>query len=291
MVKLLSSLEPTVASARKRLWSSVAEVPRFGSHIFLLVSHVPAHPPPLPYIVQVIMCCRNEASGQQAREDILKHNPNASLQVMQLDLASLNSVNFFADKLLGQEKKVDILVNNAGVMMCPPRKSADNYELQFATNHLGHFLLTQRLLPLLANSSDGRILNVSSVHHVRGRIFFDDIHFERAGSYDPVEAYCQSKLANVLFNRELAKQLRSQVKYGDLKCYALNPGTINTNLTRHVTGGRKVIFNLIGAIFNLDIQTGTQTTLYCALEPTLTNESGLYYRYYSSPCTTTWSLT
>ena len=140
-------------------------------------------------------------------------------------------------------------------------------------------MLSLRLLPLLAQSKDGRILNVSSVHHVRGQIFFEDINFDTANSYDPVEAYCQSKIANVLFNLKLAEQLCTNALYQNVKTYALNPGTINTNLSRHVKGVRKWIFNLIGLLFNLDIFTGTQTTLYCALDPSLRSESGRYYRY------------
>lgn len=85
-------------------------------------------------------------------------------------------------------------------------------------------------------------------------------------------------MANVLFTRQLAKRLSQNPAYRNVKCYALNPGTINTNLSRHVSGVRRVLFDVIGALFNLDISTGTQTTLYCALEPSLHNQSGHYYR-------------
>lgn len=228
---------------------------------------------------QIILCCRNVASGQSAANEIRTQLPDAELEVMQLDLASFKSINNFADKLSQTVHKVDILINNAGVMMTPKTKSEDYIELQFATNHLGHFLLTKRVLPLMAKSHDARILNVSSVHHVRGQIFFEDINMDKEIKYDPVEAYCQSKMANVLFSAELARRLASYPKYANVKTYSLNPGTINTNLTRHVSGTQRFFFDLIGTLFNLDVYAGTQTTLYCALSPEVSTVSGLYYRF------------
>lgn len=130
----------------------------------------------------------------------------------------------------------------------------------------------------MVHSEDARIINVSSIHHIRGQIYFDDINFEKPGKYDPVEAYCQSKLANVLFTRHLAKQLNLNEKYSNICTYSLNPGTINTELTRHVTGLRKIIFTIIGKIFNLDVYSGCQTILFCAIEPTLRKSSGKYFR-------------
>lgn len=130
----------------------------------------------------------------------------------------------------------------------------------------------------MIQSEDARIINVSSIHHIRGQIYFDDINLEQPGKYDPVEAYCQSKLANVLFTKHLAKELSLNDKYSHICTYSLNPGTINTELTRHVTGFRKTIFNLIGTIFNLDVYSGCQTTLFCTIEPTLKKSSGKYFR-------------
>lgn len=130
----------------------------------------------------------------------------------------------------------------------------------------------------ISKSSYARILNVTSVHHSRGQIKFDDINSER--SYEPTDAYCQSKLANVLFTRELAKRLRSRVKYAHIKVYALHPGTVKSNLLRHVSGIQLILFNVIALLFNIDVLLGTQTTLYCALEDKLNCESGLYYRFH-----------
>lgn len=218
---------------------------------------------------KVVMCCRDLEKGRQAANNVRRRFRTADIDVRQLDLSCLSSIRQFGKTLADHYDRVDILINNAGVMMCPKRTtSSDGYELQFATNHLGHFLLTHYVLPLMINSDDGRIINVSSIHHIRGRIFFDDINFTKK-PYDPVEAYCQSKLANVLFTRQLAKQIST------VKVYSLNPGTINTNLTRYIRGFKRIIFNIIGFLFNLDVYWGVQTTLFCALEPSL--KSGKYY--------------
>jgi NAD(P)-dependent dehydrogenase (short-subunit alcohol dehydrogenase family) len=125
----------------------------------------------------------------------------------------------------------------------------------------------------MKNSSDARIINVSSMHHSRGQIHFNDINLDK--NYDPVEAYCQSKLSNILFTKELAKRLGND---SNIKVYALHPGTIKSDLFRHLTGLRSVIFNIIGFLFNIDIELGVQTTLYCALEESLRYETGYYYR-------------
>lgn len=148
---------------------------------------------------RVVMACRNLERGLKAAKQIQDLLPNAMLDVMELDLSSFESINRFAYRLKKQHSIVDILINNAGIMACPLKRSVHNHELQFATNHLGHFLLTKQLLPLLATSSNPRVVTLSTIHHKRGRIF-QDYDF-RSQSYDPIEAYCQSKLANVLFRQ------------------------------------------------------------------------------------------
>lgn len=229
---------------------------------------------------KVVMCCRDVEKGRQAANNVRRRFRTADIDVHQLDLSSFTSIRRFGKTLGDHYDRIDILINNAGVMMCPERTlSSDGYEIQFATNHLGHFLLTHYVLPLMIDSDDGRIINVSTIHHIRGRIFFDDINFtKKPSSYDPVEAYCQSKLANVLFTRQLAKELDDRSdKFPNVKVYSLNPGTINTNLTRHILGFKRIIFNIIGFLFNLDVYSGVQTTLFCALEPSLKYQSGHYY--------------
>ncbi|XP_019624332.1 PREDICTED: retinol dehydrogenase 13-like, partial [Branchiostoma belcheri] len=139
-------------------------------------------------------------------EAIRKDTGNGNVVVEKLDLASLKSVREFAAKANGTESRLDILINNAGIMTCPQWKTEDGFEMQFGTNHLGHFLLTNLLLDKLKNSAPSRVVNVASSAHYGGHIHFDDINLEK--SYGPIKAYCQSKLANVLFTKELDRRMK-----------------------------------------------------------------------------------
>ncbi len=132
-------------------------------------------------------------------------------------------------------------------------------------------MLTLSLLNLLKNSSNARIINVSSTAHITGKIHFENINL-RNNEYSPSKAYSQSKLANILFTRELAKRLG---KNSNIKVYCLHPGIIRTDLMRHIP--LNAFLNLIVKIFLIDVEMGAQTTLFCALEESLENETGLYY--------------
>ncbi len=132
-------------------------------------------------------------------------------------------------------------------------------------------MLTLSLLNLLKKSSNARIINVSSTAHMIGRIYFENINL-RNNAYSPLKAYSQSKLANILFTRELAKRLG---KNSNIKVYCLHPGIIRTDLMRHIP--LNVFLNLIVKIFFIDVEMGAQTTLFCALEESLDNETGLFY--------------
>ncbi|XP_054162450.1 retinol dehydrogenase 12-like [Oppia nitens] len=221
---------------------------------------------------KVIMCSRDVTKGAIAARDIRAQNPKAVIEVMQLNLSSLSSIRRFAKELKERESKIDILVNNAGVMMCPKMTTDDGFELQLGTNHLGHFLLTLLLIDTMKTSSDARIITVSSMHGMRGQIHFDDINLD--SNYSPLDSYCQSKLANILFTRELAKRLSD---WPNIKAYVLHPGTITTDLFRHLSGITAIIYRTIGYLFNIDTELGVQTTLYCALDPDIRHESGHYY--------------
>ena len=148
---------------------------------------------------RVIIGCRNLEKGKEALKEIQERSGSSSVFLEQIDLASLESVRTFSDKILNSEPRLDILINNAGVMACPYQKTEDGFEMQFGVNHLGHFLLTLLLLDRLKRSQPSRIINVSSSAHRMGsgKINFDDIHFEK--SYSSWGAYFNSKLANVLF--------------------------------------------------------------------------------------------
>ncbi|XP_020557541.1 retinol dehydrogenase 13-like isoform X4 [Oryzias latipes] len=224
---------------------------------------------------RVVMACRDLSRAVQAAEEIRKSTGNGNVVVRHLDLASLYSVRTFAKEFLDTEDRLDILINNAGVMMCPKRLTEDGFETQLAVNHLGHFLLTNLLLPKLRSSSPSRVVNVSSIAHRGGRIDFDDLFFSRR-PYGALESYRQSKLANILFTRDLARRLKGS----GVSAFCLHPGVIRTELGRHVESW----FPLLGALLRLPalllMKTpwqGCQTTLFCAVTPGLEDRSGCYF--------------
>jgi len=153
----------------------------------------------------VVLACRDFARGREAAAIIVAESPGAVVDLMRLDLASLASIRAFAVDLAGRQARIDILLCSAGVMATPRRTTEDGFELQFGTNHLGHFALTGLLLPLVLAAPASRIVSVASVAEKFGTIHFDDLMGERR--YGRWEAYCQSKLANVLFIYELQRRL------------------------------------------------------------------------------------
>ncbi|KAM3608791.1 uncharacterized protein V6R79_004796 [Siganus canaliculatus] len=223
---------------------------------------------------RVILACRDMDRANKAAAEIKKRSGNDNVVVKKLDLASLQSVRQLAKDVLASEERLDVLINNAGVMSCPKWQTEDGFEMQFGVNHLGHFLLTNCLLDLLKKSSPSRVVNVSSLAHERGQIYFDDINLEK--DYKPWKSYGQSKLANVLFTRELAKRLHGT----GVTTYSLHPGVIRTELGRHfwpqIPLWKRVVYTPL-MFFIKSPKEGAQTTIYCAVEESLQNESGLYY--------------
>ncbi|XP_029450219.1 retinol dehydrogenase 13 isoform X4 [Rhinatrema bivittatum] len=175
-----------------------------------------------------------------------------------------------------EEERIDILINNAAVMRCPHWKTEDEFEMQFGVNHLGHFLLTNLLLDKMKSTGNARIINVSSLAHVIGQIDFDDINWEKK-KYNTKEAYCQSKLANILFTQELARQLQGT----GVTANSLHPGVAATELGRH-TGLHKSAFSssVLGPIFWLLVKTplqAAQPSIYLAVAEELEGVSGKYF--------------
>lgn len=156
---------------------------------------------------RVVLACRSKSKADEAADAIRSAAPQAALDFLPLDLSSLTSVRAFADGLRSRHGKLDLLVNNAGVMALPYRRTADGFEMQFGTNHLGHFALTGLLLDLLLATPGSRIVNVSSQMHRVGRIRFHDLHWEKG--YGKWRAYGQSKVANLLFSHALHGRLRA----------------------------------------------------------------------------------
>jgi NAD(P)-dependent dehydrogenase (short-subunit alcohol dehydrogenase family) len=175
----------------------------------------------------VVMAIRNRSKGEAAIHEIRATVPDAKLTIKPLDLSSLASVAALGEQLNSDGRPIDILINNAGVMTPPERDTTtDGFELQFGSNHLGHFALTAHLLPLLRAAEHPRVVSLSSIAARQGRIHFDDPQF--AKSYTPMQAYAQSKLAVLMFARELDR--RSQAAGWGILSDAAHPGLTKTNL-------------------------------------------------------------
>ncbi|XP_076353857.1 retinol dehydrogenase 11-like [Tachypleus tridentatus] len=221
---------------------------------------------------RVILACRNQEKAKLAAIDIVSSTRNKNVEIMKLDLSSQESVRKFAEEFKRTYDRLDILINNAAVFALPERTlTVDGYEITFATNHLGHFLLTNLLLDLLKKSSPSRIINVSSESHRLGTIRFDNLNSER--SYVLDTAYSHTKLANILFTRILANRL---AKTG-VTTYSLHPGLVCTDIFRHYFGVRKFLANLLISIYGKTAKQGAQTTVFLAVTPGIESLSGSYF--------------
>ncbi|KAK6935398.1 Short-chain dehydrogenase/reductase SDR [Dillenia turbinata] len=226
----------------------------------------------------VVMPVRNVKAGHRVKESIVKEIPTAKIDVMELDLSSMASIRKFATEYNSSGLPLNILINNAAVMGCPFTLSKDNIELQFATNHIGHFLLTNLLLDQMKKTAieskrEGRIVNLSSLAHrvsYREGIQFDKINDE--SSYGGMLAYGQSKLANILHAKELSRRLKEEGV--DITANSVHPGGVATNLVRH-----HGLFKVLATIFKSFLQSveqGAATTCYVALHPQVKGVSGEY---------------
>ncbi|KAL3524295.1 hypothetical protein ACH5RR_017129 [Cinchona calisaya] len=230
--------------------------------------------------VDVVMGVRNMAAGQEFKEAIIKEIPAAKVDAMELDLSSLASVRKFASEFNSSGRPLNILINNAGIMAAPFKLSKDNIELQFATNHLGHFLLTSLLLDTMKKTyhqtkKEGRIVNVSSQAHqvtYREGVRFDRINDQEG--YSNFLAYGQSKLANILHANELARHLKEDGV--EITANSLHPGVITTNLFRHMGVFQGLVSNL-GRYMMKNVQQGASTSCYLALNPQVKGISGEYF--------------
>ncbi|KAI8489992.1 hypothetical protein Bbelb_323530 [Branchiostoma belcheri] len=226
---------------------------------------------------KVILACRNETRAEAAVAQIVQETGNENVMTLKLDLASLSSVREFSQKVTEGEDRLDILVNNAG-MFGAKSTTEDGFDTVLQVNHLGHFLLTNLLLDLLKKSAPSRVVVVSSDAESAGKIDFEDINAEK--SYDAFPAYAQSKLANVLFTRELARRLEGT----GVTTYAVHPGFVQTEIWRTLPGMYGWKFTLIKPMFYLGMAAfartplqGAQTVIHCAVEEALSSESGQYY--------------
>ncbi|MCW2988415.1 MAG: short-chain dehydrogenase/reductase [Solirubrobacterales bacterium] len=219
----------------------------------------------------VVLACRNGEKGEAAVASIRAEAPDASLALEALDLSSLDSVRAFAEHFRAGHEGLDLLINNAGVMAPPRRETADGFELQLGTNHLGHFALTGLLLDELRGREDARVVTVSSTAHKMGRINFDNLQGERR--YFRWNAYGQSKLANVLFALELERRLRAAGSA--VKSLVAHPGYASTNLQ---SAAPPLVDRAVMAVTNRLLgqspEMGALPELYAATRPNL--DGGLF---------------
>ncbi|KAK8766191.1 retinol dehydrogenase 13-like [Amblyomma americanum] len=223
----------------------------------------------------VIMACRDLTKCRRVRREILTAVENKHVVCEQLDLASLESIRDFATRINESVKQVDILVNNAGVMRCPKLLTKDGFEMQLGVNHMGHFYLTALLLDKIKAAAPSRVVNVSSVAHMRGKINYADFNSDQ--DYNPADAYNQSKLANVLFTTELAQRLKGT----GVSVFAVHPGIVNTEITRHMGIANSWLAAMFAKplmwLFAKSPRQGVQGILYCAMASGIEEHSGKYF--------------
>ena len=208
---------------------------------------------------RVVLAVRNLDKGKAAADLIARRTPGAEVTLQELDLTSLASVEEAAGQLRADHDRIDVLINNAGVMFTPKGTTKDGFELQFGTNHLGHFALTGRLLDRLLVAPGSRVVTVSSIGHRFGRLKFDDLQSTRR--YNRVGAYGQSKLANLLFTYELQRRLSAT----DTSALAAHPGGASSELTRYVPPALNLLFGRL----EQSTEMGALPTLRAATDPSV----------------------
>lgn len=220
---------------------------------------------------KVIMACRSLAKAELAKNEILKLVPIADLEIMRLDLNSLQSVREFAKAYTEKYDKLDLLINNAGVMIPPFSKTKEGFESQMGVNYFSHFLLTNLLFPVLNKTAGARIVSLSSIAHKRGKIDFENLNAEKG--YSKMDAYAQSKLACLMFSYELQRRLdKSGSKVISV---AAHPGVSNTNLSQHIPKLAVILLTPVLMFFVQSPANGALPQLMAALDENV--KGGDYY--------------
>jgi len=202
----------------------------------------------------------------------IKQDTGAEIDVEELELGNLAAIRDFADRINGRGETIDILLNNAGVMACPPAETDDGFELQFGSNHLGHFLMTNLIAQSIADG--GRIVNLSSSGHNFPPVVFEDIHFKER-DYNKWLAYGQAKTANALFAVELNKRLAGR----GIEAFSVHPGAILTDLARHMTEEDWKMFEerqAAGTLVPKTVEQGAATGVYACTAPEIAGRGGAY---------------
>ena len=220
----------------------------------------------------VIVTARNRSKGEAVAEEIRRSTNNPCVEVEELELGSMKNIRAFADRFLARHPALHLLIDNAGVMACPFGKTEDGIELQFGSNHVGHFLLTCLLAPALRKAAPSRIVSVSSRGHQMSPVVFDDIQFERR-PYDKWQAYGQSKTANVLFAVGLERRLASR----GVHALALHPAGIITELGRHLEpNDLQLLLKRRPGLKMKSVEAGAATQVFAATAPELEGRGGVY---------------
>lgn len=223
---------------------------------------------------EVIMVCRSKEKGETALASLKKETGNEKVHLILCDLGSQASIREAAAKFRSKFDRLDVLVNNAGAFFSERRYSPENIELQFAINHMGYFYLTHLLLDLIKKAAPARIVNVSSNANYSGKIYFDNINGDKGDrKYNGLQAYSQSKLANVLFTKELARR----VKDDQIIVNCLHPGVVRTHIGNKDSSG---FYNFIWKFlkpFMVTPKKGAETSLYLATSPEVEGVSGKYF--------------
>ncbi len=222
----------------------------------------------------IIMVCRNQERGVAAQKELIQQSGNQNVTLFLADLSAQQQIHRLARELKQAYPTIDVLINNAGGVFSKRMYSEDGIEMQFATNHLNYFLLTHLLLPTIERSKYARIINVASDSHYQGKIYLDDLNLEKQ-YYFILKAYCQSKLANVLFTYELDRLLRQ--RKSAIVVNALHPGTIQTTIGSKAQSWLHYTAWYIRSRFGGSLEEGAATSVYLASAEAAAGISGKYF--------------
>jgi len=222
--------------------------------------------------MEIIILSRTTSRGEEAKKNIIKKSNNPNIYIYQTDFSRFSSIIETNNKIKKKFKKIDILINNAGAFYSKYNETIDGIERQWQINHLAGFMLTYLLFPLIKKSNQGRIINVSSKGHYEGRLWFENLN--RKQKYkNGLGAYCQSKLANVMFTKELAEKTKNT----HITANSLHPGVVNTAIGNKNNKGLVSFFWFLWRPFMMSQKKGAQTTIYLASSKEISNISGKYF--------------
>ncbi len=218
----------------------------------------------------VILACRSLQKAQSTASELMQENPRAQFFPIECDLADFQSIRHAANNIQQHFDRLDVLINNAGLFSSSNQKTANGFEMQFGVNHLGHFLLTRLLLTHIQKSTDPRVINVSSIAYIHGDIDFKTLKTGKT-KYNALEAYAQSKLANVLFTRELAR------RYPKITTHCLHPGVVRTRFGNKHSNWYLSLFWQFWKLFMISPKRGAKTSIYLASTDQLPDRNACFF--------------